>query len=56
VTLLARGSTDSAAFWRTLAAGLAAFFLLSSQAMPNYWFLVAVIAAFGSLSGLGARD
>ena len=31
-----------------MAAGLAVFFLLSSQAMPNYWYLVAVVAVFGS--------
>ena len=48
VSLLAQRATDSAGFWRAMAAGLAAFFLLSSQAMPNYWFLVAVIAIFSS--------
>jgi uncharacterized membrane protein len=47
-SLLARRATNSAGFWRAMAAGLAAFFLLSSQAMPNYWFLVAVIAVFSS--------
>jgi hypothetical protein len=48
VSLLARRATDSAGFWRAMAAGLAVFFLFSSQAMPNYWFLVAVIAVFSS--------
>jgi uncharacterized membrane protein len=48
VSVLARRATDSAGFWRAMAAGLAVFFLFSSQAMPNYWFLVAVIAVLGS--------
>jgi hypothetical protein len=50
VAVLARRTTESAGFWRAMAAGLAAFFLLSSQAMPNYWYLVAVVAVFGSQS------
>ena len=48
VSLLTRRAAGAGGFWRAMAAGLAAFFLLSSQAMPNYWFLVAVVAAFGS--------
>jgi uncharacterized membrane protein len=48
MTLLARRVTCSVGFWRAMAAGLAAFFLFSSQAMPNYWFLVSAIAVFGS--------
>ena len=49
-SLLARRAAGPAGFWRAMAAGLAAFFLLSSQAMPNYWFLVAVLAALGARS------
>jgi hypothetical protein len=48
VAMLARRAPDSAGFWRAMAAALAAFFMLSSQAMPNYWYLVAVVAVFGS--------
>jgi hypothetical protein len=51
VSLLARraaGPAGPGGLLRAMAAGLAAFFLLSSQAMPNYWFLVAVVAALGS--------
>lgn len=48
VGLLARRSVDAAGFWRILAIGLATLFLLSSQTMPNYWYLVAVISILGS--------
>jgi Glycosyltransferase family 87 len=50
VAFLARRISTSAEFWRTMAFGLAVFFMLSRQALPNYWYLVAVIAALGSLS------
>jgi hypothetical protein len=59
VSLLARRADGQARFWRALAAGLAAFFLLSSQAMPNYWYLVAVVGVFGSQVAIrpgGASD
>ena len=47
-SLLTRRAAGAAGFWRAMAAGLAAFLLLSSQAMPNYWFLVAVVAVMGA--------
>jgi uncharacterized membrane protein len=59
VSLLARRAEGQARFWRALAAGLAALFLLSSQAMPNYWYLVAVAGVFGSQVAIrpgGASD
>ena len=51
ISVLARRVNDSAGFWRACGGGLAVFFLLSSQAMPNYWYLVAVIVAIGAKSG-----
>jgi hypothetical protein len=50
-SMLARRVKDQAGFWRACGAGLAVFFLLSSQAMPNYWYLVAAIVAIGSSIG-----
>jgi hypothetical protein len=47
-SLLTRRAAGPGGPWRAMAAGLAAFLLLSSQAMPNYWFLAAVVAVFGS--------
>jgi len=41
---------DRTACWRGAAIGLAVLFLFSRQAMPNYWYLVAVIALLGSIS------
>lgn len=56
ISMLARRADDPAGFWRACGGGLAAFFLLSSQAMPNYWYLVAVIVVIGStFGGDGAR-
>lgn len=51
ISMLARRADDPAGFWRACGGGLAAFFLLSSQAMPNYWYLVAVIVVIGSTFG-----
>jgi hypothetical protein len=48
IAMLARRADGPAGFWRACGGGLAVFFLLSSQAMPNYWYLVAVIAVIGS--------
>jgi hypothetical protein len=47
LAVLARRIMSPSDFLRALAAGLAVFFLLSSQAMANYWYLVAVIAILG---------
>ena len=55
-SLLARRAAGPGGLWRAMAAGLAAFLLLSSQAMPNYWFLVAVVAVFGSQSDGSAQS
>jgi hypothetical protein len=51
--LMARRATDGAGFWRACAAGLTAFFLLSSQAMPNYWYLIAVVAIVSAVAREG---
>jgi hypothetical protein len=40
---------NRAACCRAAALGLAVFFLFSRQAMPNYWYLVAVTALLGSI-------
>ena len=45
---LARRAENAAGFWLACGGGLGVFFLLSSQAMPNYWYLVAVIVAIGA--------
>jgi hypothetical protein len=54
--MLAWRADDPAAFWRACGAGLAIFFLLSTQAMPNYWYLVAVIVVIGSESDALTAD
>jgi uncharacterized membrane protein len=41
---------DRMACLRGAAIGLAVLFLFSRQAMPNYWYLVAVVALLGSIS------
>jgi hypothetical protein len=46
--LMAPRVVSPAGFWRGTALCLATFFLLSRQAMPNYWYLVAVTALLGS--------
>jgi hypothetical protein len=50
-SLLARRATTPPSFWRACGAGLALFFLLSTQAMPNYWYLMTVIVVLGSSCG-----
>ena len=50
VTVAARRAAMPAEFWRVLALGLAVLFMLSRQAMPNYWYLVAVVSLLGSQS------
>jgi Glycosyltransferase family 87 len=47
-SVLGRRAIGGGEFWRALAAGLAVFFLLSRQAMPNYWYFVATIAALSA--------
>jgi hypothetical protein len=42
---------NRAACCRAAALALAVFFLFSRQAMPNYWYLVAVTALLGSIGG-----
>jgi hypothetical protein len=44
---------NRAACCRAAALGLAVFFLFSRQAMPNYWYLVAVAALLGSIDETG---
>jgi hypothetical protein len=44
-----RPQRDRAACWHGAAIGLAVLFLFSRQAMPNYWYLVAVTALLGSI-------
>ena len=53
--VMARRAQSAAGFWLATAAGLTAFFLLSSQAMPNYWYLIAALTIAGALSPFG-RD
>jgi hypothetical protein len=48
VAVIARRIDGAPQFWRTMALGLAVFFMLSRQAMSNYWYLVALIAILGS--------
>jgi Glycosyltransferase family 87 len=43
-----RRISTPAGFWRVTALALAVLFMLSRQAMPNYWYLVAVTALLGS--------
>jgi hypothetical protein len=47
VALLAKRVASPFDFLRALAAGLAVFFLLASQALANYWYLVAAMAILG---------
>ena len=48
ISLMARRASGVSGFYRALAVGLGSFFMFASQAMPNYWYLVAVTAALGS--------
>jgi len=51
VSLLAPLGSGPGHFCRTLAAGLGALFMFAPEAQPNYWYIVAAIAALGSQVG-----
>jgi hypothetical protein len=56
VALVGRRVTTSHGVWRATALGLATLFLLSRQAMPNYWWLVAATALLGSTPDTAASN